>query len=66
MVAAHLDDLVARPRTGLAALDGDTLVHCDIRADNMLITPGRHAGVVVDWPWGSRRAGLAGHRAARR
>jgi Ser/Thr protein kinase RdoA (MazF antagonist) len=50
-VTAHLDSLVATADRALASLSGDTLVHCDIRADNMLITP---AGQVrfVDWPWG--------------
>jgi aminoglycoside phosphotransferase (APT) family kinase protein len=50
-VTAHLDSLVATADRALASLSGDTLVHCEIRADNMLITP---AGQVrfVDWPWG--------------
>lgn len=45
----RLDDLVARAGRGLASLTGDTLVHLDIRPDNMLITA---AGDVwfVDWP----------------
>jgi aminoglycoside phosphotransferase (APT) family kinase protein len=50
--AAHLDELRAASARGLAAVgSGETLVHCDIRADNMLI---RRDGrvVVVDWPWG--------------
>ena len=50
--AAHLDDLVAAADRALASLDGDTLVHCDIRADNMLITPDERV-YIVDWPWGS-------------
>jgi aminoglycoside phosphotransferase (APT) family kinase protein len=47
----RLDELVARAGRGLASLVGDTLVHLDIRPDNMLITP---AGEVwfVDWPHG--------------
>jgi Ser/Thr protein kinase RdoA (MazF antagonist) len=49
--AAHLDDLVAAADRGLASLTGDTLVHCDIRADNMLIRPDGSV-VFVDWPWG--------------
>jgi hypothetical protein len=51
-VAAHLDDLIAAADRALASLDGDTLVHCDIRADNMLITPDERM-YIVDWPWGS-------------
>ncbi|MFG1608862.1 phosphotransferase [Actinoplanes sp. NPDC049265] len=47
----RLDELRARAAAGLASLVGDTLVHLDVRPDNMLITP---AGEVffVDWPWG--------------
>ena len=51
-VAAHLDVLRAASARGLAAIGtGETLVHCDIRADNMLIRPDGRV-VVVDWPWG--------------
>ncbi|MBG0567685.1 aminoglycoside phosphotransferase family protein [Actinoplanes aureus] len=48
----HLDILRDAARRGVAAISaGDTLVHCDIRADNMLV---REDGriIVVDWPWG--------------
>ncbi|WP_049562407.1 phosphotransferase [Nonomuraea sp. SBT364] len=38
---------------GRAAM-GDTLVHCDLRADNMLISGDRVH--VVDWPWACRGA----------
>ena len=37
-------------RDGLGALDGSSLVHTDVRADNILITADRGA-VLVDWPW---------------
>ena len=51
--AAHLTQLVAASARGLAALgDGDTLAHCDIRADNMLVRPDGRL-VIVDWPWGA-------------
>lgn len=52
-VAAQLGVLSSLADEGLAALCGDTLVHGDVRADNLLIT---RAGVVavVDWPWASR------------
>jgi aminoglycoside phosphotransferase (APT) family kinase protein len=51
--ARHLDDLCALADRGLAALDGDTLVHADIRADNLLL--GATGTVtVVDWPWACR------------
>jgi aminoglycoside phosphotransferase (APT) family kinase protein len=33
-----------------AALHGDTLVHLDVRADNLLIRPDGSV-VIVDWPW---------------
>jgi hypothetical protein len=50
---AHLDDLRAAAARGLASLGaGDTLTHCDIRADNLLVrTDG--SIVIVDWPWGA-------------
>ncbi len=54
---AGLDDWSARHREALATLEadvpaaaaGDTLLHLDLRADNLLLTPERV--VVVDWPW---------------
>jgi Ser/Thr protein kinase RdoA (MazF antagonist) len=46
----HLDDLCRLAARGLASLAGDSLLHTDIRADNLLIrTDGTVA--VVDWPW---------------
>ena len=51
----HLTDLCALADRGLEALDGDTLVHTDIRADNLLV--GADGTVtVVDWPWACRGA----------
>lgn len=38
---------------GVDALDGDTLVHCDVRADNLLVRPGGEV-VLVDWPHACR------------
>jgi Ser/Thr protein kinase RdoA (MazF antagonist) len=50
----HLDAL-AELETGWGeAAAGDTLVHCDLRADNILISGGRV--YVVDWPWACRGA----------
>jgi hypothetical protein len=55
--AGGLDDWSVRNLAGLAdlesrwpaAAEGDTLLHFDVRADNVLLTAG---GVVfVDWPW---------------
>jgi aminoglycoside phosphotransferase (APT) family kinase protein len=48
--AARLDPLVAAADRALASMTGDTLLHCDIRADNMLITPDGRV-FIVDWPW---------------
>lgn len=43
----HIDELVELER-GVEALDGDTLVHFDLRADNILLGDGRVW--FVDWP----------------
>jgi aminoglycoside phosphotransferase (APT) family kinase protein len=48
--AGSLPALCAAAHRGLAVLTGDTLVHCDIRADNLLLRPDG-AVVIVDWPW---------------
>lgn len=47
---AQLPRLRAAAGRGLAALAGDTLVHCDVRADNLLLRPDGSVAV-VDWPW---------------
>jgi aminoglycoside phosphotransferase (APT) family kinase protein len=52
-VPAHLDELCALADRGLAALAGDTVVHTDIRADNLLLGPDGTV-TVVDWPWACR------------
>lgn len=53
--AAHLDELRALAARGHAAVAGDTLVHMDVRADNLLLRP--DGGVtIVDWPWACRGA----------
>ena len=50
----HLDLLVAVEATAADAARGDTLLHFDLRADNMLLTPD---GVrFVDWPLACRGA----------
>lgn len=53
----HLGRLVELERACPAAVDdGDTLVHMDIRSDNLLVGPG---GVVfVDWPHAARGSGV--------
>ncbi|MEO6089031.1 MAG: phosphotransferase [Umezawaea sp.] len=49
----HLDDLVALADRGLSSLDGEALVHFDLRADNILLRA--DGGVaIVDWPWACR------------
>jgi aminoglycoside phosphotransferase (APT) family kinase protein len=50
--AGRLDDLRAAAARGLAALTGNTMVHLDARADNLLIGPDG-AVTVVDWPHAS-------------
>jgi hypothetical protein len=47
-VRARLDELAAIEESWTAAAEGDALVHCDLRADNILLTP--HEVVFVDWP----------------
>jgi len=50
--AGHLPRLRSAAARGLTAIrTGATLVHCDIRADNILIGPGGRM-IFVDWPWG--------------
>lgn len=46
--ARHLDALIALEVAAPAAADGDTLLHLDLRADNLLLTPKRV--YIVDWP----------------
>lgn len=46
--AAHLDELQALEARWADAAAGETLLHCDVRADNILLTPERV--VFVDWP----------------
>lgn len=47
--AANLDRLCELEAEAPEAADGDTLLHFDIRADNLLIA--RDSVFVVDWPW---------------
>jgi aminoglycoside phosphotransferase (APT) family kinase protein len=51
---AHLGELAALEATWAAHAAGDTLLHTDVRADNLLLTPDRV--VVVDWPHACRGA----------
>ena len=52
----HLVDLAALETGWEAAAEGPTLVHADLRADNILLTGDRV--VVVDWPWACLAARL--------
>lgn len=49
-VMASLDRLAALEAPWAEAAAGDTLLHTDLRADNLLITPSDEV-VLVDWPW---------------
>lgn len=51
----HLDRLAELAATTLDHVDGDTLVHCDLRVDNVLLTPDGRVWF-VDWPWAFRGA----------
>jgi aminoglycoside phosphotransferase (APT) family kinase protein len=44
----HLDALATLEERTAGAVAGETLLHLDLRADNLLLTPGRV--LVVDWP----------------
>ena len=49
--ARHLDRLADLEAGWPSATEGPTLLHSDLRADNLLLTPTRV--VAVDWPWAS-------------
>jgi len=51
----HLDELRALAIRGVDACHGESLVHLDVRADNMLVRPDGSV-VLVDWPWAGRGA----------
>ncbi|MDQ6713077.1 MAG: aminoglycoside phosphotransferase family protein [Candidatus Dormibacteraeota bacterium] len=53
-VLRHFSDLVRLEIAAESAADGSTLLHTDIRADNVLLTPTKV--FFVDWPWASRGA----------
>lgn len=53
---AHLDRLARVEATWAEHAAGDTLLHADIRADNLLLTG--EGVVVVDWPWACRGAAI--------
>jgi hypothetical protein len=49
VVRDHVDELVEVESRWPEAVAGDSLVHLDLRADNLLLTADRV--FVVDWPW---------------
>jgi hypothetical protein len=55
-VQRSLDRLQAAAETVTAAVDGETLVHLDCRADNVLLDPAG-AAWIIDWPWACVGAG---------
>jgi len=50
----HLAELVVLEAASPGAAAGTTLLHADLRADNILLTPSRV--LFIDWPWASRGA----------
>ena len=50
----HLSELIALEAASADAASGTTLLHADLRADNILLTPSRV--FFIDWPWASRGA----------
>src|SRR4051794_4242100 len=50
----HLDRLAELESRWVDAAAGDTLLHLDLRADNMIVSADRVW--VVDWPWAARGA----------
>lgn len=50
----HLEQLAELAESALKHVNGDTLVHFDLRADNILLTDERVW--LVDWPWAIRGA----------
>jgi len=53
----HLSELIDLESEWRAVAAGDTLLHLDLRADNMLIRSDGEV-IFVDWPWGARGAPL--------
>ena len=53
LAASHLGELLDLSAPSADLLAGDTLVHTDVRADNLLVRPDGSV-VLVDWPWASR------------
>jgi aminoglycoside phosphotransferase (APT) family kinase protein len=54
-VSRRLDQLCLLAEQARSAVDGDALVHRDIRSDNVLLGPDDEV-TIVDWPWACRGA----------
>lgn len=52
----HLDALVAAETMCLDAMAGDTLLHTDLRDDNLMIATGTGRVLVIGWAWPARGA----------
>ncbi|WP_170957795.1 phosphotransferase [Brachybacterium timonense] len=57
-IQSRLPRLCLSARAGIAALEGDTLCHSDLRSDNILITE-RGVVTLVDWAWACRGSRVA-------
>ena len=56
-VQTSVDRLADLEAGWVEAASGDTLLHTDLRADNLLLTPDGEV-VLVDWPWACTGAGF--------
>lgn len=57
-IRARIGDLATAGTDGIASLDGDTLCHTDLRADNLLVRADGSV-VIVDWAWAGRGSRVA-------
>ena len=57
--ASHHDVLASHAQRAVDVIDGDALVHWDIRADNVVLTPDR--AVLVDWGQARRASAWMDH-----
>ncbi len=55
--SAHLGDLARLESDHSTAVEGDSLVHHDLRTDNMILGASESDDVIVDWPGACRGAG---------
>lgn len=55
--SAHLGDLVRLESDYSTAIEGESVVHLDLRTDNIILGAAESDDVVVDWPWACRGVG---------